>query len=180
MCECADTPAKERYTQSQRREVDRVLTRAFRMNPYDILDLTQDADEKTIQKSYRKKSLLIHPDKMTEDQARAEEAFDLLKKSLDHLMRYESMRKGRNGFTPTGSTYSHSRYPTMKIIANLAAEEGYTSHFIDTMSSKNVCSFLAGFSVVWTRPSAARSAGAVMVEGLGEDENKWPASWVTR
>ena len=65
MCECADTPAKERYTQSQRREVDRVLTRAFRMNPYDILDLTQDADEKTIQKSYRKKSLLIHPDKMT-------------------------------------------------------------------------------------------------------------------
>ena len=48
------------------------------MNPYDILDLTQDADEKTIQKSYRKKSLLIHPDKMTEDQARAEEAFDLL------------------------------------------------------------------------------------------------------
>ena len=86
MCECADTPAKERYTQSQRREVDRVLTRAFRMNPYDILDLTQDADEKTIQKSYRKKSLLIHPDKMTEDQARAEEAFDLLKKSLDHLL----------------------------------------------------------------------------------------------
>ncbi|AYO41362.1 J domain-containing protein spf31 [Malassezia restricta CBS 7877] len=77
---------KERYTQSQRREVDRVLTRAFRMNPYDILDLTQDADEKTIQKSYRKKSLLIHPDKMTEDQARAEEAFDLLKKSLDHLL----------------------------------------------------------------------------------------------
>ena len=68
----------------------------------------------------------------------------------------------------------------MKIIANLAAEVGYTSHFIDTMSSKNVCSFLAGFSVVWTRPSAARSAGAVMVEGLGEDENKWPASWVTR
>ena len=50
MCERADTPAKERYAQSQRREVDRVLTRAFRMNPYDILDLTQDADEKTIQK----------------------------------------------------------------------------------------------------------------------------------
>ena len=71
---------------SQRREVDRVLLRAFRMNPYDVLDLTQDADDKSIQKAYRKKSLLIHPDKMADDQARAEEAFDLLKKSLDHLL----------------------------------------------------------------------------------------------
>ena len=56
------------------------------MNPYDVLDLTQDADDKSIQKAYRKKSLLIHPDKMADDQARAEEAFDLLKKSLDHLL----------------------------------------------------------------------------------------------
>ncbi|EDP41934.1 hypothetical protein MGL_3615 [Malassezia globosa CBS 7966] len=77
---------KERYVLSQRREVDRVLLRAFRMNPYDVLDLTQDADDKSIQKAYRKKSLLIHPDKMADDQARAEEAFDLLKKSLDHLL----------------------------------------------------------------------------------------------
>lgn len=59
---------------------------AFRMNPYDVLDLTQNADEKAIQKAYRKKSLLIHPDKMKDDQERAEEAFDLLKKSMDMLL----------------------------------------------------------------------------------------------
>ncbi|WFD28417.1 DnaJ sub C member 8 [Malassezia nana] len=62
------------------------------MNPYDVLDLTQNADEKEIQKAYRKKSLLIHPDKMKDDQQRAEEAFDLLKKSMDSLLD-ESQRK---------------------------------------------------------------------------------------
>lgn len=79
------TPAKERYAQSQQRELHRILKTAFRMNPYDVLDLTQDADEKTIQKMYRKKSLLIHPDKMKDDQATAQEAFDLLKKAQDQL-----------------------------------------------------------------------------------------------
>ncbi|WFD20610.1 DnaJ sub C member 8 [Malassezia caprae] len=62
------------------------------MNPYDVLDLTQNADEKAIQKAYRKKSLLIHPDKMKDDQERAEEAFDLLKKSMDMLLD-EAQRK---------------------------------------------------------------------------------------
>ncbi|KAL4399176.1 DnaJ subfamily C member 8 [Malassezia pachydermatis] len=76
---------KEKYARSQQRELDRILKTAFRMNPYDILDLTQEADEKTIQKVYRKKSLLIHPDKMKDDQVRAEEAFDLLKKAQDYL-----------------------------------------------------------------------------------------------
>lgn len=66
--------------------MDRILNVAFRMNPYDVLDLTQNADEKAIQKAYRKKSLLIHPDKMKDDQERAEEAFDLLKKSMDALL----------------------------------------------------------------------------------------------
>lgn len=78
--------AKEKYARNQTREVDRILNVAFRMNPYDVLDLTQNADEKEIQKAYRKKSLLIHPDKMKDDQARAEEAFDLLKKSMDVLL----------------------------------------------------------------------------------------------
>jgi len=78
--------AKDKYARNQTREVDRILNVAFRMNPYDVLDLTQNADEKAIQKAYRKKSLLIHPDKMKDDQERAEEAFDLLKKSMDALL----------------------------------------------------------------------------------------------
>ncbi|KAJ8292399.1 J domain-containing protein spf31 [Rhodotorula toruloides] len=67
-------------------EVLRVLG-AFKLNPYEILDLnwmpsagTTDSD---IQKTYRKKSLLIHPDKLKHP--RGIEAFDLLKKAQTEL-----------------------------------------------------------------------------------------------
>nr|XP_031859351.1 uncharacterized protein CI109_005192 [Kwoniella shandongensis]KAA5526423.1 hypothetical protein CI109_005192 [Kwoniella shandongensis] len=43
-------------------EVERVLN-AFKLNPYDILDLPITATESDIKKQYRKKSLMIHPDK---------------------------------------------------------------------------------------------------------------------
>ncbi|SCV73306.1 BQ2448_7232 [Microbotryum intermedium] len=77
-------------------EVARVL-KAFRMNPYEVLQLDwmpsanlTEADIRKlnlrptsmgglIQKTYRKKSLLIHPDKLKHD--KAIEAFDLLKKA---------------------------------------------------------------------------------------------------
>ncbi|POY76252.1 hypothetical protein BMF94_0447 [Rhodotorula taiwanensis] len=66
---------------SREAEVMRVLA-CFKLNPYEILDLNwmpksgvTDAD---IQRAYRKKSLLIHPDKLKHP--RGIEAFDLLKK----------------------------------------------------------------------------------------------------
>lgn len=61
-------------------EVERVL-RCFHLNPYEILDLdfTPGAvNDDIIRKTYRKRSLLIHPDKLKHP--RAVEAFDLLKK----------------------------------------------------------------------------------------------------
>lgn len=59
---------------------------SFRLNPFDVLEVTPDMDDKAIQKVFRKKSLLIHPDKVAEDyRERGQEAFDLLKKALDHL-----------------------------------------------------------------------------------------------
>ncbi|GAA5974349.1 hypothetical protein JCM11641_006752 [Rhodosporidiobolus odoratus] len=67
-------------------EVMRVLA-AFKLNPYEILDLnwmpsagTTDTD---IQRTYRKKSLLIHPDKLKHP--RGIEAFDILKKASAEL-----------------------------------------------------------------------------------------------
>ncbi|WOO85696.1 J domain-containing protein spf31 [Vanrija pseudolonga] len=68
-------------------EVERII-RAFKLNPYDILDLPIFADDSTVKKTYRKKSLLIHPDKFKHE--RGDEAFDLLKKvrqfsSWDHV-----------------------------------------------------------------------------------------------
>ncbi|GAA5895844.1 hypothetical protein JCM6882_001394 [Rhodosporidiobolus microsporus] len=67
-------------------EVLRVLG-AFKLNPYEILDLnllpSAGITDSDIQRTYRKKSLLIHPDKLKHP--RGIEAFDLLKKAQAEL-----------------------------------------------------------------------------------------------
>lgn len=55
--------ALERTSLLQQLEIDRILS-AFRLNPYDVLEVPLEADDKEINKIYRKKSLLIHPDKV--------------------------------------------------------------------------------------------------------------------
>ncbi|CAG8605920.1 9688_t:CDS:2 [Cetraspora pellucida] len=70
-------------TQLQKdQEVERILS-AFKLNPFDILDLAPDGTEKDIKNAYRKKSLLIHPDKTKHP--KAQEAFALLKKAETEL-----------------------------------------------------------------------------------------------
>ncbi|WVQ85623.1 hypothetical protein IAT38_007789 [Cryptococcus sp. DSM 104549] len=63
-------------------EVERIMS-SFKLNPYDILDLPLSATEGDVKKQYRKKSLLIHPDKFKHEKGL--EAFDFLKKAHDHL-----------------------------------------------------------------------------------------------
>ncbi|MBW0519801.1 hypothetical protein O181_059516 [Austropuccinia psidii MF-1] len=79
---------------SREQEVERIIA-AFKLNPYEILELDMtnpsavtDAD---IRKSYRKRSLLIHPDKLSHP--RGIEAFDLLKKAESFLLDHDK-RKG--------------------------------------------------------------------------------------
>ncbi|KAI0171815.1 DnaJ domain-containing protein [Hypoxylon sp. FL1284] len=64
-------------------EIDRIL-KAFRLNAYAVLDLNPGVPESDIKVTYRKKSLLIHPDKT--QNPRAPEAFDRLKKAQTELM----------------------------------------------------------------------------------------------
>ncbi|KLT45611.1 DnaJ-domain-containing protein [Cutaneotrichosporon oleaginosum] len=59
-------------------EVERIL-KAFKQNPYEVLDIHAFATDSEVKKTYRKKSLLIHPDKFKHEQG--PEAFDLLKKA---------------------------------------------------------------------------------------------------
>ncbi|KAK2608960.1 DnaJ sub C member 8 [Conoideocrella luteorostrata] len=59
-------------------EIDRIL-RAFRLDAYAVLDLQPGVPESDIKITYRKKSLLIHPDKTKNPQA--PDAFDRLKKA---------------------------------------------------------------------------------------------------
>ncbi|KAF7727765.1 hypothetical protein EC973_007224 [Apophysomyces ossiformis] len=75
----------ERYfSQSEKQlEIERVL-KCFKLDPFAVLELPYTKpDAKTIKMQYRKKSLMIHPDKVKHD--RAEEAFAMLKKAESEL-----------------------------------------------------------------------------------------------
>ncbi|KAJ2987367.1 hypothetical protein NUW58_g4545 [Xylaria curta] len=74
---------KARLTREQDAEIDRIL-KAFRLDAYSVLDLQPGVPESDIKITYRKKSLLIHPDKTKNPQA--PEAFDRLKKAQTELM----------------------------------------------------------------------------------------------
>jgi len=63
-------------------EVERILV-AFKLNPYEILDIDESASTEEIKRKYRQLSLFIHPDKTPH--ARAPDAFDLLKKAESEL-----------------------------------------------------------------------------------------------
>jgi len=67
-------------------EIDRVLHRAFKLNPFDVLDVSPTATNDEITRQYRKLSLLVHPDKAS-DQTRddAIKAFQQLAASRDEL-----------------------------------------------------------------------------------------------
>ncbi|KAL9104556.1 MAG: hypothetical protein Q9163_000530 [Psora crenata] len=71
-------------------EIDRIL-KAFRLDAYAVLDLQPGVPESDIKICYRKKSLLIHPDKTSNPAA--PEAFDRLKKAQSELMDEKSRAK---------------------------------------------------------------------------------------
>ncbi|EJD06455.1 DnaJ-domain-containing protein [Fomitiporia mediterranea MF3/22] len=63
-------------------EVERIL-KAFKLNPYEILDIDESIPTEQVKRRYRQLSLFIHPDKTPHK--RAPEAFDLLKKAESEL-----------------------------------------------------------------------------------------------
>jgi DnaJ family protein C protein 8 len=64
-------------------EIDRVLA-CFKLDPFAILELPYSKpDPKTIKMAYRKKSLMIHPDKVKHEHA--QDAFALIKKAESEL-----------------------------------------------------------------------------------------------
>ncbi|KAE9966175.1 hypothetical protein EG328_009110 [Venturia inaequalis] len=81
--EITDVLDKETKETEKDAEIDRIL-KAFKHNPYDVLDLQPGVPEADIVKTYRKKSLLIHPDKTKN--TRAPDAFDRLKKAHGVLL----------------------------------------------------------------------------------------------
>ncbi|KAL9635959.1 MAG: hypothetical protein Q9164_003135 [Protoblastenia rupestris] len=78
-----DALEKEASEFNKDAEIDRIL-KAFRLDAYAVLDLQPGVPDSDIKLCYRKKSLLIHPDKTSNPAA--PEAFDRLKKAQTELM----------------------------------------------------------------------------------------------
>ncbi|KAJ9631128.1 uncharacterized protein PV06_05031 [Exophiala oligosperma] len=78
-----DVLEKEAKEYDKDAEIDRIL-KAFRLDAYAVLDLQPGVPESDIKIVYRKKSLLIHPDKTKNPLA--PEAFDRLKKAQTALV----------------------------------------------------------------------------------------------
>ncbi|OAP64878.1 hypothetical protein AYL99_00850 [Fonsecaea erecta] len=78
-----DVLEKEAKEYDKDAEIDRILN-AFKLDAYAVLDLQPGVPESDIKIVYRKKSLLIHPDKTKNPQA--PEAFDRLKKAQTALL----------------------------------------------------------------------------------------------
>lgn len=73
---------KEASEHTKDTEIERILS-TFALDAYSVLDLQPGCTPKDIKLQYRKKSLLIHPDKTSN--ARAPDAFDRLKKAESAL-----------------------------------------------------------------------------------------------
>ncbi|EPB82770.1 hypothetical protein HMPREF1544_10473 [Mucor circinelloides 1006PhL] len=80
----ADQDLDKFFSQSEKHmEIERVLA-SFKLDPFAILELPYSKpDAKAIKMAYRKKSLMIHPDKVQHE--RAQDAFALLKKAESEL-----------------------------------------------------------------------------------------------
>lgn len=69
-------------------ELMRVTTQAFKLNPFDILNVVHTATKEEVAKAYRTASLLCHPDKFAAGPQRdkAQQAFTMLAAAKDELL----------------------------------------------------------------------------------------------
>ncbi|KAK3870970.1 hypothetical protein Pcinc_023855 [Petrolisthes cinctipes] len=97
----------------------------MKLDIYEILGLSLEAEEKEIKKAYRKKALECHPDKNPNNPAAAEE-FDRLKKILEVLLdagtrkAYDKVLKGRKA---AALRAREADSKTQKLRADLEARE---------------------------------------------------------
>lgn len=84
------TLAREESELVKDSEIQRILS-CFKLDSYTILELYPGSTAEAVKKQYRKKSLLIHPDKTSNP--RASDAFDLLKKAQSDLSEKEPKAK---------------------------------------------------------------------------------------
>ncbi|MEW5313506.1 MAG: hypothetical protein WDW38_005069 [Sanguina aurantia] len=107
-------------------EVNRILW-AFKLNPFEKMDLRFDTSVEDVRRQYRKLSLAVHPDKCKHPQAAA--AFDVLgsaqKELLDEEKRSELLRVlGLARDETRAERKKKTKHDTVLRVASLLHEEG--------------------------------------------------------
>ncbi|KAL7672802.1 hypothetical protein ACOME3_007681 [Neoechinorhynchus agilis] len=63
------------------------------LNPFEVLKIPYDASVDLIKRRYKKLSVLVHPDKNSNDQERAQTAFEAVNRSYKQLMDAKERKK---------------------------------------------------------------------------------------
>ena len=112
-CCCLDGTAHHKYTLQEffqdlkdvdrDNEVNRILG-AFRLNPFEQLDLPFDATEADVKRQYRKVSLMVHPDKCKHP--KAQDAFEIVGHAQKELRDADKTQELRAVLTAARGAYS--------------------------------------------------------------------------
>ncbi|XP_065156261.1 dnaJ homolog subfamily C member 8 [Atheta coriaria] len=81
---------------TSKQQIDRLLrpgSTYFNLNPFEVLQVDPDTPVEQIKKTYRKYSILVHPDKNQDDADRAQQAFEILNKAWKTLESDETRKK---------------------------------------------------------------------------------------
>jgi len=82
-----------------KQQIDRLLrpgSTYFNLNPFEVLQVEPDTPLDQIKKTYKKFSILVHPDKNQDDADRAQQAFEILNKAWKTLENEETRQKCLN------------------------------------------------------------------------------------
>nr|CAG4637348.1 EOG090X0DLG [Ceriodaphnia reticulata] len=80
---------------TSKQQIDRLLRAGssyFNLNPYEVLQIDPELPVEEIKKKYKRLSILVHPDKNTEDSDRAQQAFEVINRAWK-ILENEKTRK---------------------------------------------------------------------------------------
>jgi DnaJ family protein C protein 8 len=135
------------------------VTQAFKLNPFDILNVGHTATKEEISKAYRTASLLVHPDKFPagEKRDKAQQAFTILAAAKDDLL-------------------DEAKREAIDMIVDQARQKVLTEKALESSSKKRK----VGDPATAAAASSSSSSDATTVDATPNDASKDPRfdAWV--
>ncbi|EFO21365.1 hypothetical protein LOAG_07124 [Loa loa] len=152
---------------TSKQQIDRLLrpgSTYLNLNPFEVLQIDADTDVETARKKYKKLSLLIHPDKNTDDRERAERAFDVVKKAMKMIEDPDELAKCRE-------TYTEAR-ARLAIIMSEKRRKQKKNGQGDKIPEDEPAAYNKALWVVVTKVFADREKKRKMLEDRANDEKR--------